>query len=81
MPDGAIGRRHSIENDSGAGPATAEPPSPSANQLRDDAGVDRLAEESEAQDLALKLEFRRKLAGVRWLPRWARAGARRELYE
>jgi hypothetical protein len=39
----------------------------------DDAGTERLLEESEAEELALKCEFRRKLAGLRWLPRRMRA--------
>jgi len=47
----------------------------------DDAGTERQLEESEAEELALKCEFRRKLAGLRWLPRRMRAGARRELYD
>ncbi len=55
-----------LENDAGA-------PSATANQSMDDAGTERLLEESEAEELALKCELRRKLAGLRWLPRRMRA--------
>jgi len=80
MSLGGSGSEATIESDKGAGPATVEPPSAPANQSTDDPAIDRLTDEGEAAARELKLEFRRKLAGLRWLPRTVRAGARRELY-
>ena len=74
-------RRFTPENDSGAGLAATAPPSQLASQVVGGDAIERIGEESDAADLELKFEFRRKLEGLRWLPRKARAGARRELYE
>jgi hypothetical protein len=77
---GETGKGPCTENDLGVGLATAEPPSRLANQSGADECPDNLLE-SEAEELELQAEFRRKLTGIRSL-RWRdRAGARRELYK
>lgn len=64
-----------FENDVGAGPATTEPPSDSA--VHDDGGCD-FNEANMGAEIEIEAAYRRKLAGIRMMPRFQRAGARRE---
>jgi hypothetical protein len=65
----------SSENDRGAGPATSAPPAHSAIESDEPLG------ESDAAEFEIETEFRRKLAGLRVLPRRERAQARRAAKE
>ena len=79
MP-GAGGKRLSMENDTGAGPATIEPPSDPASEFwavpaeapQDDDG---------SAMLDIETEFRRRLSGLRRLPKWEKAVAYRRAKE
>lgn len=74
MSDGAKSRKRACESDIGAGFATAEPPSELAPDQGDDCNI---RERETAAEIEIDAEYRRRLFGIRCLPGWARAGARR----
>lgn len=78
---GGNGKRFIPESDQGAGPATTGPPAPpEANKSEDDsAELERWSLSDDGALLEIIVEFRRRLLGLRFLPRQARAGARREI--
>jgi hypothetical protein len=71
---GAIGKG-STANDRGTGPATSASPAHSANES------DEPIDEGDAAEFEIEIEFRRRLMGVRQLPRRERSQARRAARE